>query len=63
MLDISDSSPPPLFLALPLYTEGLAHQRSLLFLQCKHAFFHGIHHNVLKDKLTVNDTAQATPLG
>ena len=50
MLDISHSSLSPVFLALRLDTKRLAHQLTFLFLHGEHALFHGIRHNVLKDK-------------
>ena len=48
MFDISHSLSPSVFLALRLHSKRLAHQLTFLFLQAKHALFHGIGHNILQ---------------
>lgn len=48
MFDISHSLSPSVFLALRLHAKRLAHQLTFLFLQAKHALFHGIGHNILQ---------------
>lgn len=50
MLHFSDARSSPVRCTLRLQTKGLAHQLSLLVLQCQHSLFHGIRHNVLKIK-------------
>ena len=50
MPDFSDARSSPVLPTLRIQTKGLAHQLSLLFLQCQHPLFYGIRHNVLKIK-------------
>ena len=50
MPDFSDARSSPVLPTLRIQTKGLAHQLSLLFLQCQHSLFYGIRDNVLKIK-------------